>query len=54
MNNNSCTKDDSAINQHNQNTTKNKYFQDFATYTSNGIRKTKTYSIKNHRYTDDH
>ena len=47
-------KNEGAVNQHNYNTTKDNYFQDFATYISNKINESKTYNIKNHRYTDNH
>ena len=48
--NNFHTKDDSAINQHNYGTAKKNYFQDFATYNSNKVDKSKTCNIKTHVY----
>ena len=42
------------MNQHSYNTSKTNYFQDFTTYNSHKIDKSKTCNIKNDRYTGGH
>ena len=52
MNENFFSKDEPAVNEHHYNITKKQYNEDI--HNIYNIDKSKSYNIKNHRYTDDH
>ena len=52
MNENICSKDESAVNEHHYHITKKQYNEDM--HNIYNIDKSKSYNIKIHRYTDDH
>ena len=51
MNENFFSKDEPAVNEHHYNITKKQYNEDMQNI--HNIDKSKSYNIKNHRYTDD-